>query len=546
MSNSTFKIFVFLIFTALILTIFIPNACAEDKTAWELFQWGKPDHHLAYPQDRKLNQSELNTLSKVQLPNRYTLAPLVTLIRSQGSGGCGAMTMVAILDLLKKNNFRYTPNISYRFLQYFYDGSKSAPKEYWLDQADVAQLIGVCPEGHFNSDYDISPPAPPSNANFSEAHYYRIGGYSDLIKDFTVDNLKRMLVHYGPVAALGDVPGSPAHGHVFAIIGYDDATRNFTIVNSYGDQWGTNGMMDMPYANIANPPANQTSPRVDHIRYIWDDGKLPAFPYSARINIEHNIARHHLIVKIGAVGQTAETVWNHPNKTSGLDDTSRNLVIDVPLPRYASQYWPPSEEHRWLVEISDDSGVSPVPRTIATVRDIVLVYRAKKNTGEWLPVLYRPSLFSNLNQGGTITVKIPTVRTEVLNLAVDHPTLKAGEVATFSGVLNVKLERPDGTWITSKLANQKIELQSVKNDPLEGTILLGVVGRDTTDKDGKYSIGHKISKSGSYQAFAVGDGGKVDANSEIRSVQVIGATPVTPLRPVKPVRPLTPPIRKTP
>ncbi|MEI8347402.1 MAG: hypothetical protein WCG27_08040, partial [Pseudomonadota bacterium] len=43
-------------------------------TAWDLLHWRKPDNHLPYPQDRKLNQQELAVLAQVQLPATHTYA----------------------------------------------------------------------------------------------------------------------------------------------------------------------------------------------------------------------------------------------------------------------------------------------------------------------------------------------------------------------------------------------------------------------------------------------------------------------------------------
>ena len=42
-------------------------------------------------------------------------------------------------------------------------------------------------------------------------------------------------------------------GHAVIIVGYDDETRRFTIMNSWGSTWGDNGYFTIPYEYILNP-----------------------------------------------------------------------------------------------------------------------------------------------------------------------------------------------------------------------------------------------------------------------------------------------------
>lgn len=376
--------------------------------AFQMFGWAKPDPHIPYPQSRPLNQTERDVLAKVTLPMKCDYSPLVTLVHCQGGGGCGGYTASAIFDLLKKRECPYAPNGSYRFQEYFYNESRKGARQYELNQLDVLQIIGCAPESRLPTNYDPVCPAVPSKDQFVRAKSYRLQRYSDIISQLTVDSLKRMLVLFGPLAAFGDTPGSPPDGHVFALIGYDDLARQFTILNSYGDGWGQNGMAKVPYASIEKYPSERKFPRFRSVRYAINSPTPPAlFPYVARIDIHHDQSRNHLTVKLGVVGQVPETVWEHPNQVK-VPDRSRNLVIDVPLPDYASKFWPPAPLSRWFVEVSDDSAAQPGKKTIGSIRELMLVDRTRAAARAGPPMLYRPGTYDGrLPEGGKITVHIP-------------------------------------------------------------------------------------------------------------------------------------------
>ncbi|HXM59103.1 MAG TPA: C1 family peptidase, partial [Candidatus Dormibacteraeota bacterium] len=50
-----------------------------------------------------------------------------------------------------------------------------------------------------------------------------------------------------PLPADGD---SPVGGHAVMCVGYDDATQQFTIRNSWGDDAGDHGYFYMPYGYL--------------------------------------------------------------------------------------------------------------------------------------------------------------------------------------------------------------------------------------------------------------------------------------------------------
>jgi hypothetical protein len=237
----------------------------------------------------------------------------------------------------------------------------------------------------------------PTEEHYREAANYKIAAYSPVLAKPSVEELRRLLWQYGPVFAAGDVPGSQPRAHVFAIVGYDDDRQKFTVLNSFGDQWGDNGMMGMPYANIANPPTDEsrTSPRVDWVRWVQARPRpaRPPHPYTCRISIRHNVGRNHLTVKVGAAGEEPKVVWDRPNRVTIVDD-SKNLVLDVPLSpgKNAS-----SGPLRWHAVISDDGppGRSPA----ATLNDLVFVRRGATEP----PMIVRPSgLPVTIRSGGTV------------------------------------------------------------------------------------------------------------------------------------------------
>jgi hypothetical protein len=321
----------------------------------------------------------------------------VTFVRKQTGGGCGTMTSLAILDIFAERDYPYSPDFSYRFAAHVYNNPLGK-----LNQLDVLQQYGCCSEASLPTNDDPGKYLVPAPAHYVEAAMYKIAAYSDVISKPSVDDLKRFLWKYGPVFAVGDTPGSPPHGHVFATIGYDDRTRMFKVLNSFGDRWGNKGMMDMPYDNLANPPPDneRSTPRVDWVRWVQAMPKppRPPHPYTCRISLHHSIGRNHLTVRIWAAGQEPRAVWDRPNRIVNPDD-SRDLVLDVPLPPARS---PSSARQVWYVEISDDG--PPGPESVAMLNDLVFAHRSATEP----PLISRPSsLPVPIPSGGTIRLRCP-------------------------------------------------------------------------------------------------------------------------------------------
>lgn len=462
-----------------------------------------------------LSADELRPLDNVQIPPSCDYSKYVTFIRQQGQGGCGTMATLAILDILKEKERPYSPDFSYRFAEYVYNLPGSG-----MDQMKVLRESGCCSETSLPTNYDPPGPAVPSTANYNEAKMYRIASSSKPKKPSSVDELKKLLFLYGPLFACGDTPGSATHGHCFAIIGYDDATQFFTIVNSFGDRWGTGGMMKMPYANIKNPPPTQTSPRLDAFSYAVNaPTRYSAHPYTARVRIQHNTLRRNLTVKLGVEGRTPMVVWDRPNRNGPINDDSQNLVLDFPMPTYANQCWPPSEKNQWYLEVTDSFPVATTS-TAGIVQEITLVKRLVQGNGTCLPIVIRPSARDfPIPLGGTVKIYIPTKRHFTLTLGANLAVAK-GETAKFTGRLDLHLEFSTNNQQSVPQANREIELRRTKRDPIEGTVVYETVGTARTDGSGRFSINYAPDETSDYQAFANKPNRTVDASSNLVTVRV--------------------------
>ncbi|MCX6375883.1 MAG: hypothetical protein NTU88_07625, partial [Armatimonadetes bacterium] len=116
-----------------------------------------------------LTPGETSALADVPLPSSLDYSKYVTFIRQQGSGGCGTMATLSMLDILKEKERPYSPDFSYRFAEYVYNLPGSG-----MDQMKVLRESGCCSESSLPSSYDPPGPAVPSTANYNEARMYRI------------------------------------------------------------------------------------------------------------------------------------------------------------------------------------------------------------------------------------------------------------------------------------------------------------------------------------------------------------------------------------
>ncbi len=130
-------------------------------------------------------------------------------------------------------------------------------------------ILGVCPESLW--PYNIAKfTNRPSAAAFKEALRYKSVSYSSVIQ--SASQMKGCLAAGYPfvvgftvyesfesdaVAKTGQVPmpGSSEQvlgGHATLVVGYDDSSQTFIVMNSWSISWGDKGFFYMPYAYLTS------------------------------------------------------------------------------------------------------------------------------------------------------------------------------------------------------------------------------------------------------------------------------------------------------
>ncbi|MCR3956250.1 MAG: stalk domain-containing protein [Gudongella sp.] len=294
-------------------------------------------------------------------------SPYVTFQGNQSNmGGCAGRTLVHIMNILKDLEHPFTPDVSFWYLhsrqEQLADGGP-------LDTQFVLQQNGICPEAYAHSDYDgavkmtnsdgtiyydYSKMTQPNALTNAFAQYYRMME-SDKFEP-TIENIRYALRNYGPLLAGGDlviIQGEePEQGHAVTVIGYDDITKTVKFLNSWSDLWGPtgNGYFTVPYDKLAE---NFEFMRFYQVIPVERVGTEQA--YSARIHIETGeFSRIKLRVTIGIGNKSPLVVWDTPNEEV-FKDYSKTLKLDVPLPLYASEYWPPASGTNWYIEVENTS-----------------------------------------------------------------------------------------------------------------------------------------------------------------------------------------------
>ena len=322
----------------------------------------------------------------------------ITFHRNQdGWGGCFHYAALHTMDVLNEWRAPYTPDLSFRFLEYM--GTVRFNEEEDRAQQRALGVDGVCSEACLHTNYDLSKlvgtgkdsdhdgqedktwdhvlfqgsTPKPTPENMAEAKHYRVNMGLDYKP--TVETIKSLLCEYGPVWAAGQFHFSLdigyGEGHVVAIVGFDDAAKQFKCLNSWGATRGADDYFNLAYDDVErvwhtqdeDGNAVQTS-EVWNVRYIEnaaDDRSDGPESYSARIALRSR-KRNSLTIRVGVVGKEPITVWDRPNRVN-LNDWAGDLTLDVPLPDYAADYWPPKDgPNPWYVEVtdSDDDGLTSV------------------------------------------------------------------------------------------------------------------------------------------------------------------------------------------
>lgn len=311
-------------------------------------------------------------IAAIKPPAKLDYSEFITFNRCQAPwGGCIGHSMCHIMDILNEWEHPYTPDASFMYLHWQYGqmvAAHSAAGHTWDEAGDLGTPVlehGLCSEARYHSDYDaatpyLSPtdtemcaqgdaiywlPGPSAEAQ-AEASLYRIKFSAPIAirpgsPSPEVETLKRLLVKYGPILACG-------YGHATTIVGFDDALRRFKNLDNYGNWSHEGGFTYIPYDEL--PKHKET---LQYPQDVPSERPGTQYAYTARIGIQHPW-RGSLNVIIGVEGQAPMTVWTtRGRRLDRRQEWSSNLVLDVPLPAYAAQHWPPSAAHRWYVRVED-------------------------------------------------------------------------------------------------------------------------------------------------------------------------------------------------
>ncbi|MHB8104431.1 MAG: hypothetical protein ACYDG5_02710 [Dehalococcoidales bacterium] len=305
----------------------------------------------------------LKNLPPDQLPTKVDYTPYVTFQHYQVSGGgCFNYAVIQLMDILKEMEYLYTPDVSYRALEYHYNQEylKNGPDKDPV--GDVSQNtalkdIGICPEAICHSDFDnevILPEGTPDKIDGSTdieggndlhlvphpspdddaaAHYYlRIQQGKKYQCDF--NTLKNLLAQYGPLRTgmtYNDV------GHFVVCVGYDDNTSTFTFFNDYDTKFFTRTYNDVK-KNLSGYGELDTFFNIPS-----DRSGVRAFSARVKINAAQ---RNQITASVSCNNLAPVCFWNCPNHTYMIDP-AQELFIDIPLPDYVMLCWPTIKHSRF-------------------------------------------------------------------------------------------------------------------------------------------------------------------------------------------------------
>ena len=446
--------------------------------------------------DAKTSARPLESMLRSALPPRVDYSNYITLTRTQGSfGGCFLYAALYVIDIIKEMEHPYTPDLSYRYAQYYYDDKK-------VDQKIVHTQYGSCPEAILHTDYDAlvwvtghyddsqcPQPTPPVDA---WAKRYRIADTSPYITP-TVNSLKALLIEHGPLWGMGTISNLE---HCFAIIGYDDSQHAFRFINSWGDQWNGDGQGTIPYAQLG-----QMVSAVTYFTNMPSRRLGTSDAYTARIRISHQKSRNELTVSVGVGGQKPYVVWDRPNE-GPLVDTSRNLSIDVPLPRYANKYWPPSQSNLWYVQVTDGSQNGKG----AKVEEVTFVKLLQSPEGKNLPELHRPHMkMFSIPDAASRKIYVGAQPPKIeLAITPEQTTISRGGAVIISGKLSVTSYDTDAPLDVAPLKRKLIKINSVSTIDSVEQSQWAPAGTTVTDGNGKFSFTAKpTANSGTITYIAV-------------------------------------------
>lgn len=243
----------------------------NDKTVTETtrkYGWKRdlPDHR---------DIKHVFSIALTAIPTLVDLRANCPPVYDQGQlGSCTANAIAAAyeFDQMKQKDQAFTPS---RLFIYYNERALEHTVPYdsgasIRDSAITIQTSGVCPETMWPYIISEFTQKPLPNC-YSTAALHKSLQHRSVTQDLT--DIKACLASGFPfvfgftvyssfespqVAATGKMPMPQPHeqmlgGHAVMAVGYNDATQQVIVRNSWGASWGDKGYFYMPYAYITNP-----------------------------------------------------------------------------------------------------------------------------------------------------------------------------------------------------------------------------------------------------------------------------------------------------
>jgi len=219
-------------------------------------------------------------VSKSKTPLTYSLNKYRKFIYDQGYlGSCTANAFCAayrIMNTIQKKNSTFQPSrLFFYYQERVIEGNVNIDAgANVIDGEEYVKTNGICSETswpYITSKFNIKPP----QTCYIEASKYKISKYSIINNDSNlITNIKKAIFNKQPVligiavyssfetytvsiTGLVPIPDTLTEqllgGHEMCLIGYDEAKQLFTVMNSWGSNWGDSGLCYIPYNYLSNP-----------------------------------------------------------------------------------------------------------------------------------------------------------------------------------------------------------------------------------------------------------------------------------------------------
>ena len=191
-----------------------------------------------------------------------------------GLPSCVAWTLANALTIKKTikqrqkdpeeiEKMRYS--VSYIYNQIAYQGDCEGGATF-TDGFELLRTRGDCPATSLTYSLDCNP--NPEIQHHTEAFPHRIQEHRRLFsldadKDEKIDNILDELNRFRPVLVGVNIPldfrfnipqpkaeWSAAEGHAMVVVGYNEYSKTFILMNSYGTDWGEGGFFEMDWDTL--------------------------------------------------------------------------------------------------------------------------------------------------------------------------------------------------------------------------------------------------------------------------------------------------------